>query len=250
MPQRDTNPTRPTQQSDFNGSDALKDEASTALKAGLSEGVRDLSSEVQHVAADVADEARKVAESKIRAGKDQAAEHLGAVASALRQTTARLRSEDNALTDYVEKAASSVDGLSHYLQTRTLSQLVGDAEDFARREPAIFLGGAFFAGLVGGRFLKSATPRAGMTPDASPGSAARRKVEPARSAATPQLGMGSSTPTSGATTASTASKPAAPTSTASTGTGAAGSMHTKEGTPKTPEAPRKPTTNGNDSRGG
>jgi hypothetical protein len=133
-------------------------EATTALKDGLVTGARDVSSEVKHIASDVAGEAKKAAESKLDAGKDFAAEHLGAVAYALRQTGQHLRTEESAITDYVEKAASSVDNVSHYLQTRTLSQLMGDAEGFARREPAIFLGGAFFVGLLGGRFLKSATP--------------------------------------------------------------------------------------------
>jgi len=134
------------------------DAASNALKDGIVRGARDLSAEVTHVAGDVAKEAKKAAESKLDAGKDFAAEHLGAVAGALRETGRQLRQGDSGLTDYVEKAARSVDGVSTYLQTRTLSQLISDAEGYARREPAVFLGGAFFVGLLGGRFLKSATP--------------------------------------------------------------------------------------------
>ena len=132
--------------------------ASGTLKEGIVAGARDLSTEVKHVAADVAHDAKKAAESKLDAGKDFAADHLGAVAGALRETSRQLRNGDSAITEYVEKAARSVDGASTYLQTRTIAQLIADVEGYARREPAVFLGGAFFVGLLGGRFLKSATP--------------------------------------------------------------------------------------------
>jgi hypothetical protein len=37
---------------------------------------------------------------------------------------------------------------------------VSEAEDFARRQPALFLGGAFALGLLGARFLKSSGQQA------------------------------------------------------------------------------------------
>ena len=37
--------------------------------------------------------------------------------------------------------------------------MLGDVGTFARREPAMFLGGAFVLGLLGGRFLKSSHVR-------------------------------------------------------------------------------------------
>ncbi|WP_394824913.1 hypothetical protein [Pendulispora albinea] len=134
------------------------DRAENDLKEGLAGGAREITAEVKHVASDVAADAKRAAESKLGAGKDLAAEHLGSLADALRRTGKELRSNESPATDYVERAASSVEKISDYFQTRTLGQLLGDVETYARREPAVFLGGAFFAGLLGGRFLKSATP--------------------------------------------------------------------------------------------
>jgi hypothetical protein len=171
------------------GSGLPPQEASAALKEGLVSGAHDISAEVKHIAGDVAGEAKKAAESKIGAGKDFAAEQLGAVAYALRHAGEQLRSEESGITEYVEKAASSVDSVSHYLQTRTLSQLIGDVEGYARREPAVFLGGAFFAGLLGGRFLKSATPSRTSTNGGRPGQGQRAQA-PSRNGSTPQLGQG------------------------------------------------------------
>jgi hypothetical protein len=168
-------------------------EATTALKEGIVSGARDIGSEVKHIASDVAVDAKKAAESKLGAGKDFAAEHLGAVAYALRHTSQQLRSEDSGITDYVEKAASKVDDVSHYLQNRTLSQLIGDVEGFARREPAVFLGGAFFAGLIGGRFLKSAAPApsAAGSRQGRQGQGSRQPSQGTRNGSSPQLGQGS-----------------------------------------------------------
>ncbi len=135
-----------------------KNEAVDTFKAGIVRGAHEISSEVVHVATDVAGQAKSLAESKLHEGKNFAGDQLGAVASALRSTSDVLRSKDSAITDYVEKAARSIDDVSIYLGTRTLAQLIDDVEGFVRREPAVFLGGAFFAGLLGGRFLKAATP--------------------------------------------------------------------------------------------
>ena len=133
-------------------------EAADAFKSGISRNAQELSSEITHVASDVAGQAKHLAESKLHDGKNFAGDQLGAVASALHSTSDVLRSKDSAITDYVEKAAKSIDDVSIYLGTRTLAQLINDVEGFARREPAMFLGGAFFAGLMGGRFLKAMTP--------------------------------------------------------------------------------------------
>lgn len=128
-------------------------------KSNLIEGAHDVTDDMKHLAGDVAGQAKKTAESGLSAGKKRAAEGLGSVANAIRKTSEQLHADDEgALTEYLDRAARQVDVASDYLKRRTLGQLVGDVEGFARREPALFLGGAFVAGLVGGRFLKSSRP--------------------------------------------------------------------------------------------
>ena len=56
---------------------------------------------------------------------------------------------------YVDQAADQVERLSEYVRERDVVQIAGDVEKFARREPALFLGGAFVLGLCAARFLKS-----------------------------------------------------------------------------------------------
>jgi hypothetical protein len=61
---------------------------------------------------------------------------------------------------YVDQVADSIDGFSTYLRHTDVGTIVDDAQDFARRQPALFLGGAFLVGTIAARFLKSSRPSA------------------------------------------------------------------------------------------
>jgi hypothetical protein len=122
------------------------------------DGARDLAQNVKHVADGVVEQARKTAEAQVSDNKARAVDGLNSVAKAIRKTGENLRADDqDALTGYLDRAATQVDIAAGYIRSRTVGQIAGDVERFARREPALFLGGAFVAGLVGGRFLKSST---------------------------------------------------------------------------------------------
>ncbi len=140
------------------------DAAAKALKTAVVTGAHDFTAGAKHLAEDVAGQTKKAAESQITLGKSKAADGLGSVADALRKTGDQMRlDDDGALPAYLDQAAQKVDAASSYLKDRSLSQLVGDVKQFARREPALFLGGALVVGLIGGRFLKSSHPESPRT---------------------------------------------------------------------------------------
>jgi hypothetical protein len=91
--------------------------------------------------------------------KSRAADGLGSVAQALRQSGDTLRSKDpdTPLTQYISSAADQVERLSGYLRSNSVNDMVGGLEQFARRQPALFIGSAFMLGLLGARFLKSSS---------------------------------------------------------------------------------------------
>lgn len=116
--------------------------------------------QVQHKAQEVAGQAQDQAKSAVTARKDQAVGQLGSVAQAFRTTSSELRSQDNGMiAQYADKVADQVDRISGYLEERDIDQLLGEAENFARRQPELFLGGAFIVGLLAGRFIKSSGER-------------------------------------------------------------------------------------------
>lgn len=92
--------------------------------------------------------------------KGRAAESLGSVASALRQAGEQLGSHDQQMIGRVaNQAADRLEHFSTGLQDKSVEDLMGDAERFARREPEMFLGGAVVLGLLAARFLKSSQNR-------------------------------------------------------------------------------------------
>ncbi len=86
----------------------------------------------------------------------QAGVSLATVADAVNTLSDQLRQGNQALlAGYADRVAGQVDQMATYLRQSEPAKVLHDIEDFARREPALFLAGAFAMGLLGTRFLKS-----------------------------------------------------------------------------------------------
>lgn len=106
----------------------------------------------------VMDRVRDGASSQISQQKDRATDGLTSLARAVRQSTQSLRdNQQGTVAQYVERAADRIEQLSTRLRERDLKELARDAEQFARRQPAVFIGAAFAAGVLAARFLKSSS---------------------------------------------------------------------------------------------
>jgi hypothetical protein len=151
-------------------------EASTGMsgQTGSMSGQRgDMADRAQDKAGDVADrarqkanqlagKARQQASTQISGQKERATEGLSGISSALHQTSQNLRgSNQDVIADYIDDAAGYVDEFTDYLRQRSVGDLLDEAQRLARREPALFIGGAFVLGLLGARFLKSSSPSSG-----------------------------------------------------------------------------------------
>ncbi|WP_447895233.1 hypothetical protein [Vreelandella sp. GE22] len=55
------------------------------------------------------------------------------------------------------KVADLADGFSHQLRDKDLRRICHDAQDYSRREPAVFIGGAIAVGFLVARFLRSSS---------------------------------------------------------------------------------------------
>jgi gas vesicle protein len=90
------------------------------------------------------------------------ASELGTVAEAVRQTSEDLGGQDQpGIARYGNRIADQIEGVSSYLNDHGVEEVLMDAENLARRQPALFLGGAFMLGLVVGRFLRSSSQQVG-----------------------------------------------------------------------------------------
>ena len=106
--------------------------------------------------AGIIDRVRETATAGLSTQKDRASEGLTKVVEVVRLGAAPLRDHQHeAIAGYVEKAADGLERFSARLRERDISAVLGDVQRFARSQPALFVGAAFAAGLLGARFLKS-----------------------------------------------------------------------------------------------
>ena len=150
---------------------------------------RETVDQAKHQMSRLTDEAQRRARSLVDQQKESAASAVGGWAEALRQTARNLEErEQPAAGRYVDWAADGVERFSRSLREQELDQLVHQAEQFARRQPALFLGGAVALGFVASRFLKSSAERHRMDREARYGGTEyggepeRRYGQPATSA--------------------------------------------------------------------
>lgn len=137
------------------------------------EGSRD-----RRPAADTGGIAQTVRETTYRRLDDQkgrAVDTLGSIAGAVREMAQPLRDGgQEGIANYVSKAADSIERWSGDLRQRDLEDAMRAVQEFARRQPALFLGMAFTAGILAARFMKSSPPASRYDDTASVGFASGR----------------------------------------------------------------------------
>jgi hypothetical protein len=132
-------------------------------KNDLAQKTGDVMDQAREQTGQAMDEVRGNAFQMMDQQKHRAADGLGSVASALRQTGDNLQNGDQgAIGQYANRAADTVDQLAQQIRDKSVDQLFSEAEQFARREPEIFLGGAVLLGLLASRFLKASARRSQM----------------------------------------------------------------------------------------
>lgn len=135
-----------------------KDSTAEPITEKLGQTVSSVKEQAGEKVEQLADQARQTVTSQVSAQKQKASDALSSVAHALRETSTQMRSTDQAaIGEYATKAADQVERLSGFLRDRDVGDILHETEQFARRQPAVFLGGAFVLGLLGARFLKSSS---------------------------------------------------------------------------------------------
>jgi len=124
---------------------------------GGPEPARDFSESVR----DEGKQAARGAQAAAERGKQKLAEGAQGIATALHHASDGMRSDEQEdLARFTDGIATKIEQLSSSLKDRDLTSMVRDVTRFAERQPALFLGGAFTAGLIAARFFKSTQPQA------------------------------------------------------------------------------------------
>lgn len=124
-------------------------------KSQLKQTAQEASEKVKQAASRTATRAKEEAERLASDQKEAAAGRLGSYSSAIHETAQSLEDKDPNLAWFSHQAADKLQGIADYMRSRDLGALRRDAEDIARRHPAVVYGGMFLAGLLIGNIVKA-----------------------------------------------------------------------------------------------
>ena len=91
-------------------------------------------------------------------GREMAAEGLDKVASTVRRLSTDMQFDQPQIANVAMTAADQADKVAQYLRDTDARQIISNVEDTARRQPLIFIGGAFLLGLAAARLMKAGSP--------------------------------------------------------------------------------------------
>ena len=78
---------------------------------------------------------------------------------ALRSASEQMQGEHEPVARWVRRAADKLESVRRQLEQSDLDATIDSIEGYARREPTMFLGGTFLAGLAAARFFKASGER-------------------------------------------------------------------------------------------
>jgi hypothetical protein len=128
--------------------------AGTAVARSLYDQAKETAGQAYEVAAEKAT-------NKLEEQKTTLSGGLSSVADSVRKVSDNLRGPDvqdgisKFTAEYSDVAARKIEDVANYFDNKSVREMYSDVENFARRNPAVFVGGAFALGLLLSRFLKS-----------------------------------------------------------------------------------------------
>jgi hypothetical protein len=156
-------------------SDALASarQKTTDAAGAATQSVKEVATQVKNQATDATQKAvsqlKEHGQRAVSEQKDRTATTLSDVGSALQNAADRLRQDhDDNIASYIDAMAGMSTRAGSYLRDADVSSLVGDLQSVARRNPGLFLGGMFVAGLAVARFAKASRPQTPSRPQGQP----------------------------------------------------------------------------------
>jgi gas vesicle protein len=138
----------------------LKQTASTVADT-VTDAAKQEADEIGNAAQDILDDTTEKVKSAVSEQKNASAEYLDKVAHAIHRAAGEFEADVPQAARYIRRAGSELSTVAKAVRERDVRELVTEVEDVARRQPALFFGGAVILGFAALRFLKSAPPSCG-----------------------------------------------------------------------------------------
>jgi hypothetical protein len=138
----------------------LKAKASDVTDS-VTRAAKDQASQLGGVARDMASSAKDKVETAVTQQKSVGADYIGSIAQAASRAAQEFDADLPQAAHYIRQASEQIQGVADTVRERDVRELVGEMQDFARRQPTLFFGGAVVLGFAALRFLKSSAPGSG-----------------------------------------------------------------------------------------
>jgi len=132
----------------------MKGQAS-ALTQSATDAVKTQAGNMKESAKEVASDAGEKLRATVSEQKAAGADYVGNVANIIRRTAYEFDSDIPQAGHYIRKAAAQLENVSTAMRNRDMSEIVGNVQNFARKQPTAFFGAAVLLGFAAVRFLKS-----------------------------------------------------------------------------------------------
>jgi hypothetical protein len=127
------------------------------VKETVQRAVTEHAEAVKGAAADMASDTRQKVESAAMHQKSLGADYIGALAGAMNRAAGEFETELPQAAHYIRQASEQVSGFADTVRQRDIRELAAEVQDFARKQPTLFFGGAVILGFAALRFFKSAS---------------------------------------------------------------------------------------------
>lgn len=135
---------------------AIEDETTSDLGAGQEHPLAEAGADATQTAGQLAERAADLGFQQADRTREQAAEGINQLATTARRVSTEIESEQPAIATIASGAAEQAERVAGYLRETDARELVHTIEDVARRQPLLFVGGAFVLGVAAARFIKAA----------------------------------------------------------------------------------------------
>lgn len=120
---------------------------------------KDQASQLGDAAKTLAANATDKVSSAMNDQKTAGANYIGSLAQAVDSAADAFDDKLPQAAQYIRQAAMQMESVAGAVRERDMQELLGEVQDFARRQPALFFGGAVILGFAAVRFFKSSAPR-------------------------------------------------------------------------------------------
>jgi hypothetical protein len=132
-------------------------EKAVELGTTVAQTAKEQATELTNAARDIASDTATKVQDALGQQKAAGAEYLSDVAKAVHRAANEFDQRVPPAARYIRLAAAQLESVAGAVRDREVNEWVHEVQDFARRQPGIFFGGAVIFGFAALRFFKSAS---------------------------------------------------------------------------------------------